>query len=71
MNDLPMFFLEINPLLHLDQISSRVDADAQTRARFLALYNVTPTLGFMASVSWGKGLRLLHGQSHEPQLAAL
>jgi hypothetical protein len=42
-NDLPIFFLEINLPLHLDYISSRVDADAQMRARFCALYEVTPT----------------------------
>ncbi|KAF8495051.1 hypothetical protein BU17DRAFT_59511, partial [Hysterangium stoloniferum] len=42
-NDLPIFFLEIKTPLHLDHICSRVDADAQMRARFRALYNVTPT----------------------------
>ncbi|KIL68730.1 hypothetical protein M378DRAFT_157840 [Amanita muscaria Koide BX008] len=45
-NDLPIFFLEIKPPLHLDHISSRVDADAQMRSRFRALYNVTPTPRF-------------------------
>ena len=42
-NDLPIFFLEIKSPLPLDYMSSRVDADAQMRARFRALYNVTPT----------------------------
>ncbi|KAF8335582.1 hypothetical protein F5887DRAFT_609548 [Amanita rubescens] len=41
-NDLPIFFLEIKPPLYLDHIYSRVAADAQMRARFRALYNVTP-----------------------------
>ncbi|KIJ15413.1 hypothetical protein PAXINDRAFT_44540, partial [Paxillus involutus ATCC 200175] len=39
----PIFFLEIKPPLYLDHIYSRVDADAQMRARFLALYEDTPT----------------------------
>ncbi|KAK2467705.1 hypothetical protein APHAL10511_000299 [Amanita phalloides] len=42
-NDLPIFFLEIQPPLHRDHISSRVDADAQMRTRFRALYNLSPT----------------------------
>jgi hypothetical protein len=43
MNDLPISFLDINPPLHIDYISSRVDADTQMRARFYALYDVTLT----------------------------
>ena len=42
-NDIPVFFLEIKPPLHIDHISSRVDADAQMRARFRSLYNLTWT----------------------------
>ncbi|KIL64215.1 hypothetical protein M378DRAFT_78634 [Amanita muscaria Koide BX008] len=41
-NDLPIFFLEIGLPLYIDHISSRIDADAQMRARFRALYDVTP-----------------------------
>jgi hypothetical protein len=55
-NDLPIFFLEIKPPLHLDYISSRIDSDAQMRARFRALYDVAPTPSFMRSVSWDRGL---------------
>jgi hypothetical protein len=45
MNDWPIFFLEIKSPLYLDNISSRVDADEQMRARFRALSTnfVTPT----------------------------
>lgn len=42
-NDLPIFFLEIKPPLHINHISSRVAADAQMRARFYALFDITPT----------------------------
>ncbi|KAF8340793.1 hypothetical protein F5887DRAFT_1284249 [Amanita rubescens] len=37
-NDLPVFFLEIKSPLHIDLISTRVDTDAEMRARFLAFY---------------------------------
>ena len=42
-NDLPVLFLDIKSPLHIDPISTRVDADKQIRAKFLALYDVTPT----------------------------
>ena len=42
-DDLPIFFLEIKPLLHTNNISSRVSADTWMRARFRALYKATPT----------------------------
>ena len=40
----PIFFLEIKPALHINQISSRIEADVQMRARFHSLYNLTPRL---------------------------
>lgn len=42
-DDLPVFFLEIEPPLHVNHISCRVDADAQMRAKFCALYDMAPT----------------------------
>ena len=44
-NDQPLCFLEINPSLHVDYISGTVDAEGGIRAKFRALYNVTPTPG--------------------------
>jgi len=41
-NDLPVL-LEIKSPLHTNPISTRVDADAQIRAKFRALYDDTPT----------------------------
>lgn len=59
-NDLPVFFLEIKIPLHLNHISSRIDADAQMRARFRALYNVTSTPRLHGvSVPWDKGFRFI------------
>lgn len=42
-NDLLVFFLEIKTPLHINLISTRVDTDAEMRARLLALYEDTPT----------------------------
>ncbi len=41
-NELPIFFLEIKPPLYLDHIDTRIDLDAQMRAAFLALRDLTP-----------------------------
>jgi len=66
-NDLPIFFLEFNLPLYLARISSRVDADAQMKARFRALYNLFS--GFMASVSWDKDLLQNYGScGSQPRL---
>jgi len=41
--ELPIFFLEIKSPLDIGSISTRVSADAEMRARFRALRNLTPT----------------------------
>jgi hypothetical protein len=43
--DVPLFFLEIRPPLHIHYISSRVDVDALMRARLCALYELAPISG--------------------------
>ncbi|KAF8218671.1 hypothetical protein L208DRAFT_1419637 [Tricholoma matsutake] len=42
MDEKPIFFLEIKPPGHVNDISSRIAADDQMRDRFRSLYDLTP-----------------------------
>ncbi|KAF8326414.1 hypothetical protein F5887DRAFT_1289043 [Amanita rubescens] len=59
-NDLPVFFLEIKSPLHIDLISTRVDTDAEMRARFLALYEDISTHRLHGVSAMGQRLAFYH-----------
>ena len=59
-NDLPVFFLEIKSPLHIDLISTRVDTDAEMRARFLALYEDISTPRLHGVSAMGQRLAFYH-----------